>query len=279
MLHQLDWSDAEPPGRRTGFTVRPDVLDHYLESRSAWSRVRPRRDGTVDAGGGRSVLLTFDDGYRGAAERGLPVLERHEATAIFFVTTGFVTGDAYPMELELADVLEERDALALPGGQAMEFGDGADREAGYERIRRQLKARRPAGREAYMEELAELNGYERDRVRTERFVSWETVRRLDGHDLVTVGAHTRLHPVLTELPRREALAELRACREQLEKVLDRPVRHLSYPYGAHDFAVRRLARLAGFRCAFTTEARRCRGIGWTNRLRVPRLDISRLVAG
>src|SRR4051794_1497353 len=49
------------------------------------------------AGGGRDepggrfpVLLTFDDGWRDAVEQGGPVLERHAAGSIVFVTTDFL---------------------------------------------------------------------------------------------------------------------------------------------------------------------------------------------
>lgn len=280
MLHRLGRPDPEAVGPRADHTVRVGKLETYLERRAAWERARPRRHGAVDVAGGKPALLvTFDDGYRNAHEQGLPVLERHGATAIYFVTTGFVTGEAYPMELELSDALEGRTSVDLPGGDRVRLKERSGRKAVYERIRRKLKPLCPTDRETYLEEMARHNGYDRRDVQTEQFSSPEEVRRLDEHDLVTVGAHAHLHPVLTEISWRETLRELRTCRERLEGMLARPVRHLAYPYGAHDFAVRRIARLAGFACAFTTGPGRCRRIGWWNRLRVPRTDISALAAG
>lgn len=48
--------------------------------------------GHHDTAGGRSVAITFDDGYRCAALHALPVLEEFGMTATLFVVTGVVGG-------------------------------------------------------------------------------------------------------------------------------------------------------------------------------------------
>jgi peptidoglycan/xylan/chitin deacetylase (PgdA/CDA1 family) len=42
------------------------------------------------AGGGHSVLLTFDDGWQGTVQYGGPLLEQHSAQALVFITTDFL---------------------------------------------------------------------------------------------------------------------------------------------------------------------------------------------
>lgn len=83
-----DWPSelAVPPGRleaqlrrllRRGY--RPMTLSEALE-----------------LGGGRALVVTFDDAYRSVFTRALPVLERLEAPATVFVPTAYVA-EARPM--------------------------------------------------------------------------------------------------------------------------------------------------------------------------------------
>lgn len=53
-----------------------------------------------------------------------------------------------------------------------------------------------------------------------------------GHE---IGCHTHSHFKLSELPRQAWHAEIAECRDRLEQLIDRPVRHISYPYGMARF--------------------------------------------
>jgi peptidoglycan/xylan/chitin deacetylase (PgdA/CDA1 family) len=68
-------------------------------------------------------------------------------------------------------------------------------------------------------------------------------------------SHTMNHSRLTRLSPSETLAELRASRERLTELVGRPVSVLSYPYGAYDEDIRRLARAADYRAAVTVRRR------------------------
>ena len=46
-----------------------------------------------------------------------------------------------------------------------------------------------------------------------------------------IGAHTHTHPVLTSLPQNLAQEEIRVSKEELERIVQRPVIHFSYPFG------------------------------------------------
>jgi peptidoglycan/xylan/chitin deacetylase (PgdA/CDA1 family) len=86
---------------------------------------------------------------------------------------------------------------------------------------------------------------------SDRIVSGRQLASLNG-DLVTIGSHTVTHPELTILPEAAARAELRDSREQLERLLQRPVTLFSFPYGAFDEALVTWAREAGYERVFTT---------------------------
>jgi peptidoglycan/xylan/chitin deacetylase (PgdA/CDA1 family) len=79
-------------------------------------------------------------------------------------------------------------------------------------------------------------------------MSWSSARALldAGFDC---GAHTVSHPHLTLLSTDACRGELAASRAELEAELGRAVRHLAYPFGSYDAAVRACAEEAGYRSA------------------------------
>jgi peptidoglycan/xylan/chitin deacetylase (PgdA/CDA1 family) len=66
-----------------------------------------------------------------------------------------------------------------------------------------------------------------------------------------VASHAMRHVDLRKLEPTERRSQLTGARERLSELLGRPIRDLAYPYGYQDAAVRRDARSAGYRMAFT----------------------------
>ena len=64
-------------------------------------------------------------------------------------------------------------------------------------------------------------------------LSWEDARAMLAVGM-EVGAHTRSHPVLPDLPRDRAAHEIAGARQELEAALGRPVRAFAYPFGRLD---------------------------------------------
>lgn len=68
----------------------------------------------------------------------------------------------------------------------------------------------------------------------------------EGHE---IACHTHSHFRLSELPRQVWHAEIAESRDRLEQLIDRPVRHFSYPYGMARFFsenLRKYCRELGF---------------------------------
>lgn len=87
----------------------------------------------------------------------------------------------------------------------------------------------------------------------ETFITREHLLELDKDTLCTVGAHTISHPMLRNVS--NANEEISESKEYLESLLGHSVNYLAYPYGKHSSVSRntqKLAKEAGFRCAFGT---------------------------
>jgi len=68
-----------------------------------------------------------------------------------------------------------------------------------------------------------------------------------------IEAHTVSHPKLNELTAAQLESELRESKRQLEKLLNRPVEFLAYPFGVYSEQVIRESRAAGYLMGLTTE--------------------------
>jgi len=278
LLHRVE----EPAGGALGPYVEaadsPRALERYLTDRASWARVQP--DELHADGGpvndGCCFLLTFDDGYRSFRERALPLLEKHDVPGLLFIATGFVGGEEPPYELTLADLIGSHDELRLPGGETLRLLSAEEKHEAYRRVRLPLKPRAPRERRAFMKRFLDANGLAPPAPRGDEFLGWDELCELDGHPLVHVGAHSHSHPLLTGLPWREAWGEIRRSKRELERRLGHGVDSFAYPYGGFGRAVRQLVRLAGFRCAFTTQALPVpRGAAF-DRFAIPRYDLAAL---
>lgn len=88
-----------------------------------------------------------------------------------------------------------------------------------------------------------------------------------------IGAHTRSHPHLPELTTEQARREIRGSRDDLEALVEAPVRHFCYPYGDYRPDHANLVAAAGFDTATTTERGRVRG--GDSLLALPRVPVLR----
>jgi peptidoglycan/xylan/chitin deacetylase (PgdA/CDA1 family) len=68
-------------------------------------------------------------------------------------------------------------------------------------------------------------------------------------ETVELGAHSRTHPRLDELPPGRLRGEVRGSKADLEDLLQRPAHSFAYPHGSHDRGVRQEVVQAGFRSA------------------------------
>ena len=86
-------------------------------------------------------------------------------------------------------------------------------------------------------------------------LTWDELKELDSHPLITIGAHTRRHPILSSISSEDANLEISQSKNILEDRLGHPIRHLAYPFGDQKSCgsrEREFAKGAGFDSAVTT---------------------------
>ncbi len=194
----------------------------------------------------RAVVVTFDDGYEDNFTNGLPILEKHQAAATVFVSSGFVGS-------EQEFFWDELDRLALGEEKAGSWNVLQQAEA----TRGQRRYTKLCARVSWMAHEARCTVLERVRAdvamtvegrRTHRAMSGGMLKQLAASSLIDIGGHTVFHPRLAALSENRQRDEIVRGKMELEALLGKKVTSFSYPFGGHaDYSAEtiRLVREAG----------------------------------
>jgi peptidoglycan/xylan/chitin deacetylase (PgdA/CDA1 family) len=152
--------------------------------------------------------------------------------------------------LALDDVLAHRRTNRLPpaGAVVVTIDDGYDDVRSHAHpVLRALGV--AATLFVVTERMGEANRWDADGPLAGRpLVSWPDTTELHRQGLA-LGAHTRTHPRLPDLPPADVDAEVAGSRADLADALGEPVETFAYPYGRWDEATAQAVARAGFGCA------------------------------
>ncbi|MBZ0267630.1 polysaccharide deacetylase family protein, partial [bacterium] len=259
-------SETDPANflyRCPSIAVRPDTFARQMEFLANHYHV-VSLDAVADAlSGGReiprgTVAITFDDGYRDNHEHALPILRAHSFPATVYVTTDAI-GDGWNFWLSrvryaLGTTTHSR--VDVPGLGAFALASPGERRLAIDEATGKLKRLPVDERDAALERLLASAGVTAPPEDARNwFLDRERLRELSRAG-ISIGAHTRSHPILTRQTTEVATAEIRGSRHVLEEAVGSPVLHFAYPNGGgvlnHDERVIPLVRDAGFSTATTS---------------------------
>lgn len=251
----IDQPLAERDYLYSGLVVHRDSfeeqLSHVSRNYSCISLdegVHKLRGGTLSP---RSVMITFDDGYRDNLTIALPLLEKYGVPATIFITPGFIDGGPRLWWYEIEYLVRNLDHLCFEWrGELHHYSlnSWAEKNHALARLDPLFKKLRPEEQETLLSALypPELAPFSYQGM----MLSWDEIRELGRHPLITIGAHTMHHPVLSLLRPEEMKREIQGARDTLEAVLGHAVTHSSYPYGSvNEAGAREYAESGSSGCA------------------------------
>lgn len=236
-------------------------FERVLQSTLRLFNIRPLDEAVASLRAGnlppRTACITFDDGYADWMDGVVPVLEKNNAHATFFITTGQLAG----MPLWNERILHAIHCLA-PGIQMLDLGEGlekipvatvAEKQAAVQKLQHTLKYCQLAQRENLLQCLESVAGCTLQQAPK---LSIDSLRELDAKGF-GIGAHSVEHPILSHCTPEQAYREISESREHLEELLGSPVKSFAYPNGlpGKDFNAEHIemVRRAGFTTALTTQ--------------------------
>ena len=182
---------------------------------------------------GRYVILTFDDGYLDVL-RTIPILERHDVPAVFFISTRFVREQkAFWTDVIYREVMRQPQGLEKLKPWLEEFS-----RLTTEQIEQRLLA--AFGPDC----LKPLGDIDRTLTATE-------LEKFAQHPLVVIGNHTANHAVLPLFSEEQVMAEISLGQEHLREMTGRLPEAIAYPGGQFNRRIIELARTAGLKFGFT----------------------------
>jgi len=213
------------------------------------------------------VAITFDDGYEDNLRCGLPILERHDARATFFLTSD---APGQPYWWDVLAAASPTDVDRILEGSGSRGGSGA-RAGGARRSRHARLVSMPENERRRVTEALErtLAG---SGAQLPRSLDASEVRALGASPLAEIGAHTHSHPDFGRVSDACRVQEISTNQAWLTEVTGQTPTSFAYPYGTYPSApagVGRLLRDAGFQRACLAEPGVVRAS--TDPFRIPRL--------
>ena len=238
MYHRF-CNDDPPSSRRTSVALLRRQLA-YLASRC--QVVDPDEQARVEDGPAiRPVrplaVITVDDGYADFHDYAFPVLRELGIPATLFVTTGFVDGTCWMWWDRIRWALEHTDQSRVEFSFREEVLRGelttdAGRSAFWQTLVPALRFVADGEKEGVVAQLAAELAVTIPAEAPPRYAptTWAQIVTM-AEAGVTMGAHTRTHPILSQLDSKAAMAEIVGCRDDLAARLGWAPKWFAYPQG------------------------------------------------
>jgi len=271
--HRVDYLDARPDLDPNLISATPEdfarqmehlaehyhvtTIDQVLHSVRDKSPLPPR-----------TVLVTFDDAYSDFSEHAWPTLRRLGLPAVMFVPTAFPGQTRQFWWDTVYEVLRNCKEDWELSEWGIEVLPNETRTQTYRRVVCELKM---LSHDELLARVAELSRQAESSAPASPVMGWDELEKLADQGL-TLGAHTRTHPLLNRVPLQVAVDEAVGSLRDLRSHVCEVASILAYPGGAFsDEVVHHLQD--EFELAFTT----CRGIndmGQADALRLRRINVS-----
>ena len=219
----------------------------------------------------RAVLVTFDDGYYDFEEQAWPVLKRYKIPATLFVPTAYPD---HPEQTFWWDNLyqaiqntDRKDNLDTPIG-TFSLSDAVARNQAYQSLKNYMKTLK------HTEAILAVKDFCNDLgvpPASNCIMGWDSLRKLSQQGL-TLGAHTRTHPLVNRISLEEARQEVVGSFQDLKQQIGSILPIFAYPSGEFSNDVVNMLAEEGFSLAFTTK-RGVNNIAHMNPLQIQRINV------
>jgi len=201
----------------------------------------------------RPVLITFDDAYHDFIEYAWPVLKRFKLPATVFVSTAYA---AKPEELFWWDKISNaflnttRNKIDMAPLGLLMLTNTAERRKNLKKVQNYLKTLDHNIAMSLVDELCSSLKGRKAEIKVS--LDWDELRQLHSQG-VTLGAHTRTHPILTRISAEDARKEIIGSQNDLERQTGDVLPVFCYPNGNYNDSIIKILKDVGFIMAFSTK--------------------------
>jgi len=203
------------------------------------------------------LVITFDDGWAGNFNVMLPMIKARNIPVTVFVATSGVRDNLSYWDNTIINSFQGQGPVTLDLscaslGEYVIDGQGAGKWEQIYSLLLDLKKLRPDKREIATESLMSQLDSSKEPSCSIVPMTVDELRKLASSALVTIGAHSHCHSMLTQLDDAELRQSIETNKQLLESWTGREIKYFAYPHGNYDGRVISTLKDAGFECAFTT---------------------------
>lgn len=183
------------------------------------------------------IAFTIDDGYIDNLENGLPIFEKYNIPFCIYITTCFPnrTATFWWYWLEKYVIENSQIQFTVNGKEyAFNWKDNQELNAIYPQIKNLFKSVPSNGFRDFLKSTLHISEEGLTQKAQELTLSWDQIKKLSNHPLVTIGGHTINHVSLSKLTPDEIKSEVITANEEIEKHIEKKVKHFAYPYGGRN---------------------------------------------
>ena len=218
-------------------------MDHLCNSIRNNSPIEPR-----------TVVITFDDGYRNNLENAAKILREYKLPAIIYLATGYIDRGETQWIDELYTYFKYRnfDYLELSDLGKFNLSTYQNFEEVYDRLKRLLIESDMVDRRRLLDQVKEQLCPSSEPPRLT--LNWqELFERLKDYPNISIGVHTDNHIDLTSVGQESVDYQITQSVSSVQIKSGLEVKHFSYPYGRWNQAVRSRVEQAGLLSAVGCE--------------------------
>jgi peptidoglycan/xylan/chitin deacetylase (PgdA/CDA1 family) len=207
-----------------------------------------------------SVIITFDDGYSDNYEFALPILEKYQVPATFFISTGYV-GSKNEFWWDKLEPIFLSDSK-LPSNLELKIGSVIYRWTNcyknghliYEELLGILKRQSFDIIQSTLEQLSNWIGLNYNHREQYRALNADELIKLSQNPMFEIGSHTINHCILANESQEIQQREISDSKLFLEKLINVEIHSFSYPFGKNvDFSnlTSKVVKESGYNCAIS----------------------------
>jgi len=218
-------------------------MDHLCESIRSNSPIEPK-----------TVVITFDDGYRNNLQNAVKILEKYKLPATIYLATGYVSRGETQWIDELYTYFKYRtlNYLELGGIGKVNLSTCNDSKEAYERLKYLLIERNTGDRRLLLNQVKEQLCS--SSIPPRLTLDWQELSKsLKECPNISLGVHTKNHVDLTNLGEEAIDNQINQSMSDVLKNTSLEVKHFSYPYGRWNQLIRKRVEQAGLLSAVATE--------------------------
>ena len=178
----------------------------------------------------RAACITFDDGYADNADVALNIIRRHNLTATFFISTGYLDGGIMWNDAVIEVIRKNRSPrldLNCLGLNCYRIESLEEKRHAINNLLNALKYRPYNERADLVSKLVDMTA---TKLPKNLMLSRAQVNALYEAGM-EVGAHTINHPILATLDDKQARTEIVGSKELLESIVNERIKLFAYPNG------------------------------------------------